>query len=215
MSKKKKPRRSTRRRSPTSPRRGPGPRRARSPRSSAWCPTSPAWRAARSCRRRSSSTTRPWPCPRRSSCRPSPANIPRRRDDFRYDPSDGDIELRPDFSTLCEVPWARDPTAQVIHDAVYPRRPAGRDRARARCSSASSTSIKEQGWKPVVAPELEFYLVKRNTRSRLSARAADRPLGPGRSGAALLFDLGGQRVRRRLRGHLRLRRGPGSWRSTP
>src|SRR5260370_23292375 len=39
--------------------------------------------------------------------------------EFRYDPSDGDIELRPDFSTLCEVPWASDPTAQVIHDAIY------------------------------------------------------------------------------------------------
>src|SRR5450631_2478656 len=31
---------------------------------------------------------------------------PEETDDFRYDPSDGDIELRPDFSTLCEVPWA-------------------------------------------------------------------------------------------------------------
>src|SRR5471032_2466690 len=39
--------------------------------------------------------------------------------EFRYDPSDGDIELRPDFSTLCAVPWASDPTAQVIHDAAY------------------------------------------------------------------------------------------------
>jgi glutamine synthetase len=39
--------------------------------------------------------------------------------DFRYDPADGDIVLRPDFSTLCLVPWARDPTAQLIHDAVY------------------------------------------------------------------------------------------------
>src|SRR5665213_1883799 len=33
--------------------------------------------------------------------------------EFHYDPSDGDIHLRPDFATLCEVPWAADPTAQV------------------------------------------------------------------------------------------------------
>jgi len=26
---------------------------------------------------------------------------PEETDEFRYDPSDGDIELRPDFSTLC------------------------------------------------------------------------------------------------------------------
>ncbi len=39
--------------------------------------------------------------------------------EFRYDPSDGDIHLRPDFATLCQVPWAADPTAQVIHDAEH------------------------------------------------------------------------------------------------
>ena len=39
--------------------------------------------------------------------------------EFHYDPSDGDIHLRPDFATLCEVPWAADPTAQVIHDAEH------------------------------------------------------------------------------------------------
>ena len=44
---------------------------------------------------------------------------PEAEGEFRYDPSDGDIELRPDFATLCLVPWAADPTAQVIHDAQY------------------------------------------------------------------------------------------------
>ena len=34
--------------------------------------------------------------------------------------SDTDIFLTPDFATLAAVPWAQDPTAQVIHDAFHP-----------------------------------------------------------------------------------------------
>ncbi len=102
--------------------------------------------------------------------------------EFRYDPSDGDIELRPDFSTLCAVPWASDPTAQVIHDAVYhDGRPV--EIAPRQVLKRVVDLYHEQGWTPVVAPELEFYLVKRNTIqtirwSRRSAdRAAPRPAG--------------------------------------
>ena len=32
------------------------------------------------------------------------------------DPTDKDMQLRPDPSTVRIVPWATDPTAQVIHD---------------------------------------------------------------------------------------------------
>lgn len=96
--------------------------------------------------------------------------------EFRFDPSDGDIELRPDFTTLCAVPWASDPTAQVIHDAAYhdgrPVEIAPRQVLRRVIDLYS-----ERGWTPVVAPELEFYLVRRNTDP-------DYPLEPpiGRSG---------------------------------
>jgi glutamine synthetase len=98
--------------------------------------------------------------------------------DFRYDPSDGDLELRPDFSTLCLVPWARDPTAQVIHDALYHDGRAVEIAPRQVLKRIISL-YHEQGWKPVVAPEIEFYLVKRNTDP-------DYPLEPpiGRSGRA-------------------------------
>jgi glutamine synthetase len=34
--------------------------------------------------------------------------------------ADTDIVLTPDFATLAVVPWAQDPTAQVIHDAFHP-----------------------------------------------------------------------------------------------
>lgn len=93
-------------------------------------------------------------------------------------PADIDMVLRPDADTLRPVPWASDATAQVIHDCFY--------------ADGSPVLISPRyvlrrvlelydarGWKPVVAPELEFYLVKRNTD-------ADYPLEPpiGRSGRA-------------------------------
>jgi glutamine synthetase len=98
--------------------------------------------------------------------------------DFRYDPSDGDIELRPDYGTLCEVPWARDPTAQVIHDAVFHDGRAVEIAPRQVLKRVIALYA-AKGWAPVVAPELEFYLVKRNLDP-------DYPLEPpvGRSGRA-------------------------------
>ncbi len=103
---------------------------------------------------------------------------PEETEDFRYDPSDGDIELRPDFTTLCEVPWARDPTAQVIHDAVFHDGRAVEIAPRQVLRRIIGLYA-EEGWAPVVAPELEFYLVKRNLDP-------DYPLEPpvGRSGRA-------------------------------
>ena len=103
---------------------------------------------------------------------------PDETEEFRYDPSDGDIELRPDFSTLCEVPWATDPTAQVIHDAMFrDGRPV--EIAPRQVLKRIVDLYAKRGWKPVVAPEIEFYLVKRNTDP-------DYPLEPpiGRSGRA-------------------------------
>ncbi|MCM0609406.1 MAG: glutamine synthetase [Ideonella sp. WA131b] len=91
-------------------------------------------------------------------------------------PTDRDMHLRPDPSTVRIVPWATDPTAQVIHDC-YDREGslvpfAPRSVLRHVCDLYDA-----QGWAPVVAPELEFYLVARNTDP-------DVPLKPpvGRSG---------------------------------
>jgi glutamine synthetase len=98
--------------------------------------------------------------------------------DFHYDPSDGDLELRPDFTTLCDVPWAADPTAQVIHDAFYhDGRPV--EIAPRQVLKRIIDLYRKRGLEPVVAPEIEFYLVKRNIDP-------DYPLEPpiGRSGRA-------------------------------
>ena len=92
--------------------------------------------------------------------------------------TDRDMHLRPDPSTVRIVPWATDPTAQVIHDCydkhgvLVPFAP--RSVLRRVCGL-----FEAEGWTPVVAPELEFYLVARNTDP-------DIPLKPpvGRSGRA-------------------------------
>ena len=93
-------------------------------------------------------------------------------------PIDHDMHLRPDPGTVRIVPWASDPTAQVIHDCydrtgrMIPYAP--RSVLRRVCALYEA-----EGWAPVVAPELEFYLVARNTDP-------DVPLKPpiGRSGRA-------------------------------
>ena len=92
--------------------------------------------------------------------------------------TDHDMHLRPDPTTARIVPWATDPTAQVIHDCY--------DRHGRLVPFAPRSVLKRvcelfdaKGWNPVVAPELEFYLVERNLDP-------DLPLKPpkGRSGRA-------------------------------
>ena len=77
-------------------------------------------------------------------------------------PSDSDMLLRPDPDTVRMVPWATDPTAQVIHDCQtkdgQPHELAPRNVLR-RVLAAYD----ELGLQPVVAPELEFFLVQKNT----------------------------------------------------
>jgi glutamine synthetase len=93
-------------------------------------------------------------------------------------PAEIDIVLKADPKTVRVVPWAAEPTAQVIHDCFYSD---GR-----RVSMAPRQVLQhvlelyaERGWEPVVAPELEFYLVEPNID-------ADYQLKPpiGRSGRA-------------------------------
>ncbi|WP_075215038.1 glutamine synthetase family protein [Mongoliimonas terrestris] len=101
---------------------------------------------------------------------------PEEDESFKHDPNDGDIQLKPDFSTLAVVPWASDPTAQIIHDA-YTRDGRPVDIAPRQLLRRILNLYDRQGWKPVVAPEMEFYLVRPNTDP-------DYPLEPpvGRSG---------------------------------
>ena len=86
---------------------------------------------------------------------------------------DTDMHLVADPTTVRIVPWAADPTAQVIHDC-YDRHGqlvpfAPRAVLRRVCEL-----FDRKGWVPVVAPELEFYLVARNTDPDMPLKA---PIG--------------------------------------
>jgi glutamine synthetase len=69
--------------------------------------------------------------------------------------------LRPDYATATASPWAEDVTVQVIHDvethgggpiSIVPRNVLKR----------VLDLYAQEGWRPVVAPEMEFYLIKPN-----------------------------------------------------
>jgi glutamine synthetase len=75
--------------------------------------------------------------------------------------TDPDMVCVPDASTVRIVPWAAEPVAVVIHDCqewdgspvqISPRGVLRR----------VLQQYAERGWTPVVAPEMEFYLVARN-----------------------------------------------------
>ncbi|UWR34436.1 glutamine synthetase family protein [Sulfitobacter sp. W027] len=72
-----------------------------------------------------------------------------------------DMILRPDMATATAAPWTGDWTLQVIHDAF--------DRNNEPVPYSPRNVLKrvvqlyrDKGWEPVVAPEMEFFLVARN-----------------------------------------------------
>ncbi|ARC89965.1 glutamine synthetase family protein [Rhodovulum sp. MB263] len=73
-----------------------------------------------------------------------------------------DMILTPDFSTASAAPWASDCSLQVIHDVF--------DQEGEMVTTAPRNVLKriislynDRGWIPIVAPEMEFFLVARNT----------------------------------------------------
>ncbi|MCY6382354.1 glutamine synthetase family protein [Hoeflea prorocentri] len=104
---------------------------------------------------------------------------PEETGNFRYDPQDGDLKLMPDLSTLAAVPWESDPTAQVICDIVDPEGKSV-DYAPRNVLKRVLSLYEDKGWRPAVAPEIEFYLVALNDDP-------DYPLQPpvGRSGRTI------------------------------
>ncbi|AXI43010.1 glutamine synthetase family protein [Sulfitobacter sp. SK011] len=72
-----------------------------------------------------------------------------------------DMVLRPDMSTATAAPWTGDWTLQIIHDAF------GSDGEPVPFSPRNVLKrvvdlYTAKGWNPVVAPEMEFFLVARN-----------------------------------------------------
>lgn len=73
--------------------------------------------------------------------------------------ADPDMLLLPDVTTLRPVPWAKEPTAQIVHDCY--RFDGTEVELSPRAVLRRILRLYEaKGWKPVVAPEMEFYLVQ-------------------------------------------------------
>ena len=77
------------------------------------------------------------------------------------EPTDTDMVLKPDPATMRVVPWAREPTAQIIHDC-YTQTDELHPLSTRNVLRRVLSLYDDMGLTPVVAPEVEFYLVKRN-----------------------------------------------------
>ncbi len=105
--------------------------------------------------------------------------------DWADDVADGftepDMVLTPDWDTAIPAPWTADWTLQVIHNIDdqqgQPVPFAPRNVLKRVCDLYAA-----RGWQPIVAPEMEFYLVAPNTDP---AREIEPPMGrSGRRAAA-------------------------------
>lgn len=73
--------------------------------------------------------------------------------------ADPDMRMLPDPNTLRLVPWAKEPTAQIIHDCIaFDGAPASL--APRNVLKRIIELYRSEGLTPVVAPEMEFYLVE-------------------------------------------------------
>lgn len=82
-------------------------------------------------------------------------------DDSMVDPTEQDMHLEPDPETIRFVPWTKEPTAQVIHDC-YNHDHQLVDIAPRSVLKRVLALYEQEGWFPIVAPEVEFFLVKKN-----------------------------------------------------
>jgi glutamine synthetase len=99
--------------------------------------------------------------------------------DFIDDPNnveDRDMLLVPDATTLRPVPWATDPAASVFLDCYR------RDMTRVPTSPRGVlrrvlAKFESSGWIPVVAPEVEFYLLSPHSDPMKEAEPPEGRLG--------------------------------------
>ncbi len=91
---------------------------------------------------------------------------------------DQDIRAVPDVGTIRIVPWYGLPTAQVICDCAFTDGTPV-DYAPRSVLRAVLDAYKARGLKPIIAPEIEFYLVAKSTDHDLPLTAP-----PGQSGRA-------------------------------
>lgn len=72
-----------------------------------------------------------------------------------------DMVCVPDFATTSASPWTNDVTLQVIHD-VFDQQGQPVPAAPRNVLRRIVSLYEARGWQPIVAPEMEFFLVARN-----------------------------------------------------
>lgn len=87
-----------------------------------------------------------------------------------------DLVLAPDLSTIHLAPWNNDPTASVICDSMTDQGRATDIAPRGVLRRVVELFAKE-GWRPIVGPEIEFYMISKFNDVILEPRAPG-----GRSG---------------------------------
>ena len=92
-----------------------------------------------------------------------------------------DMALVPDYATATAAPWTQDWTLQIIHD-VFDRTGQPVPFAPRNLLKRIVALYEAEGWRPIVAPELEFFLVAPNTDP---GKPVEPPMGrSGRRAAA-------------------------------
>jgi glutamine synthetase len=89
---------------------------------------------------------------------------------------DRDMLLRPDPATLRPVPWMTDPTASIFLDC-YRRDGSPVETSPRRVLRNVLQLYEEKGWTPVVAPEVEFYLINPHSDANLEVEPPEGRLG--------------------------------------
>ncbi len=89
---------------------------------------------------------------------------------------DRDMLLSPDPATLRPVPWMTDPTASIFVDC-YHKDGSPVDTSPRRVLRNVLDLYKAKGWQPVVAPEVEFYLINAHVDANREVEPPEGRLG--------------------------------------
>jgi len=96
--------------------------------------------------------------------------------DNKNNVEDRDMLLVPDPSTLRPVPWMNDPTASIFLDCFH-RDGTPVETSPRRVLRNVLDQYKKKGWRPVVAPEVEFYLINAHSDANQEVEPPEGRLG--------------------------------------
>jgi len=96
--------------------------------------------------------------------------------DNKNNVEDRDMLLVPDPSTLRPVPWLKEPTASIFLDCFHKDGTPVETSPRQVLRNVLDL-YQEKGWRPVVAPEVEFYLINAHADANQEVEPPEGRLG--------------------------------------